>query len=108
MYVLVSKYSQCLAGDCRRYKCVAQKPTKGHQNVAKDFVIHPTKASFPVESLFGLALYKKEALLTVCLMIFISAKKQNINILVDVSDAFAVNATTFKEIFVLKKEVSTR
>lgn len=112
MYVLVSNHSQCLAGECRGYECVAQKPTKGHQNIAKDFVWHLTKVSFSVDSLFALALYKKEGLLTPCLMIFISVKKQNINILVNVSAAFSANATLtvlhFREIYCFFKEVPTR
>lgn len=91
--LLVPNRSQCLTGDSRGYNCVAQKPTKGHKNIAKHFVYHPTKGSFPVQSLSALALYKKKALLTLCLMIFISVKKQNINILVDVNATFSVNVT---------------
>lgn len=88
----------------------SQKPTKGHQNVAKAFVCPPAKVSFPTQSLFALALYKNKALLTLCLMIFVLVKKQNISILVDVchfcSEYYSYSAALPKRFFF--KEVPPR
>lgn len=106
MNVLVSSQSQWVAGDCRSYKSVAQKPTKSHQNIAKDFVQHP-KISFPSESLVSLALYRKSSISYSLFDDFHFGEKEKYKYFSGCKCSFSVNATPtvlhFQRDFCLKK-----